>query len=83
MTVMVGVILPLLVVCCLAAAFSAELSEQEKLIEIENRLKEYVDRDSTRCHKTRWGETYAELHKKLLESPTGKRLVAVPHLSGR
>jgi len=80
---MVGVVFALFIACSLVSTTVCELTEQQKLTEIENRLKEYVDKDHSRCHKTGWGETYAELHKRLLELPTGKRLVAVPHLSGR
>ena len=76
-------VLSLLVACGFVAVSSVELTELQKLAEIEHRLKQYVEKDRTRCHKTQWGETYAELHKKLLAEPAGKKLVAVPHLSGR
>lgn len=92
---MVGITFVLCVVFGLASSYYVKLvgasssgfkiqapPPDKMLVEIERRLKRDVEMDWTRCHKTQWGEAYAELHKKLLSSSTGKKLVAVPHLSG-
>jgi len=79
---MLNVALLALVACCLSIVCSAELSVQQKLAEIEVRLKKHCNLDRSRCHKTEWGEKYAALHQKHVSLPTGKKLVAVPHVSG-
>ena len=59
------------------------LTEQEKLAEIGKILQQHVEKDAKRCYpKDHWGKKFVELHNEQLASPTGKRLVAVPHISG-
>ena len=62
--------------------YGVEFSDQDKVVEIEKRLKLHIDHDRDRCNKTPWAEQYSQLHKSLLISQSGKRLVAIPHLSG-
>lgn len=63
---------------------STDLTDQQKIAEIGKRLQQHVEQDAKRCYpKGHWGNKYAELHKEQLASPTGKRLVAVPHISGK
>lgn len=62
---------------------SSEESVEEKLINIETRLKEHIELDRPRCDKSPWQTQYTELHKSILSSSDPKVLVAIPHLSGK
>ena len=71
-----------LVLCAHLHCASSEESVEQKLVNIENRLKEHVELDRPRCGKSPWQSQYAELHKSILSSADPKILVAIPHLSG-
>lgn len=76
-------LLIVLLLSALAYVSGTAISDQEKLTEIGKILQQHVEQDAKRCYpKGNWGNKYAELHKEQLVSPTGKRLVAIPHLSG-
>jgi hypothetical protein len=73
----------LLLVVLLVDLSARAITDKEKVVNIETRLREAVFSDEQRCMKSDWQKKYNDFHKSMLLAPEPKILVAVPHVSGK